>query len=57
MSNYMADVATNFFLVGNIMVKVLLGCTVSSSFSARFQLTNDRVAPVSNIMGTENPWV
>ena len=33
MSNYMADMVTNVFLVGNITVKGVVGCTVAGSFS------------------------
>ena len=34
MSNCKADVATNFFPVGNVMVKGIVGCTVADSFGA-----------------------
>ena len=52
-----ADVATMFSLVGNVMVKGVVVCMVAGSFTASLQLTNDRVAPVSNIAGTANLWV
>ena len=55
MSNCIANVATNVFPIGNIMVKGIMDCMVAGSFPASLQLTNDRVAPVSNIAGTVNP--
>ena len=45
------------FLVGNITVKGVVVCTVAGSFAANLHLTNNCVAPVSNIAGTANPWV
>ena len=57
MSNCIANVATNIFPVGNITFKGVVVCTVAASFDASLQLTNDHVAPVSNIVGTVNPWV
>ena len=49
--------ATNVFLVGNITFKGIVVFTVAGSFAASLQLTNDHMAPVSNIAGTVNPWV
>ena len=57
MSYFIANVATNVFPVGNVIVKGIVVCTVAGSFAASLQLTNDRIAPVSNISGTENLWV
>ena len=57
MSNYMSNVATSVFPVGNITVKGIMGCTVAGSFSASFQLTNDCITPVFNMAGTLNLWV
>ena len=57
MSTFGANVATNVFLVGNIIVKGIMVCMVASSFSASLQLTNDCIVPVSNMAGTANPWV
>ena len=54
-SNFMADGATSVFLVGNIMVKGIMGCMVASSFSASLLLTNNRMVPVSNIASAANP--
>ena len=49
--------ATIVFPVGNVIVRGIVVCTVAGSFAANFQLTNDHVAPVSNIDGTADPWV
>ena len=49
--------ATNIFLIGNIMVRGIVVCIVASSFSASLQLANDHVVTVSNITDTANPWV
>ena len=57
MSNCIANVATNAFPVGNIMVNGIMGCMVADSLSASLKLMNYCVAPVSNISGTANPWV
>ena len=55
-SNCIADVVTNAFPIGNATVKGILVCMVAGSFAASLQLTNDRMVPVSSIVGTENPW-
>ena len=57
MSNYLADVATNVFPGGYIMVKGIMSCTVVGSFSASLQLTNNHVAPVCNKARKANLWV
>ena len=57
MSNYLYYVGTSAFLVSNAMAKGIMVYVVASSFSSRFRLTNDHVAPVSNMVGTVNPWV
>ena len=54
MSKYIANVATNVFPIGKIMVKGILGCMVANSFVASLQLSNDHVVPVSSIAGTAN---
>ena len=51
----MANVATNIFPVGNITVIVVY--MVAGSYPASLLLTNDHVAPVSNIVGTANLWL
>ena len=43
--------------VGNFMVRGIMGCTATGSFSASLQLANDCVAPMSNITDTVNLWV
>ena len=53
----MANVAINVFPVGNVTVIGVMGCTVASSFSASLRLTNDHMAPVSNVANTANPWI
>ena len=53
----MANVATSVFPVGNVMAKGIMGCVVADSFTASLKLTNHHMEPVSNIAGTENPWV
>ena len=53
----MVDMATSVFPVGSIMLKGIMGCTVAASFSASLQLTNNYIAPVSNIADTVNPWL
>ena len=53
----MANVATNTSPVSNITVKGVVVCILASSFAASLQLTNNYVAPVSNIAGTGKPWV
>ena len=55
--NSIADLAANVFLIGNIMVKGVVVYTVAGSFAASLQLTSDRVVPVSNMDGSENPGV
>ena len=57
MFNSMANVATNVIPVGNITIKGIMGYTVASNFFASLQLTNVRVAPVSNMADTANAWV
>ena len=57
MSNCIANVATTVFPIGNVTVEGVGVCTVAGSFAASLQLINDRIAPVSNIDGTVNPWV
>ena len=57
MFNYISNVATNVFPIGNILVKGIVGCTVAGSFSASFRLTNDHIVLVSNIADTANLWV
>ena len=49
--------ATNVFLIGNIMVKGIIGYTVAGSLNASLQLTNAHMVPVSNIASIVNPWV
>ena len=56
-SNWIAYVATIVFPIGNVIVRGIVACMVAGSFAANFQLTNDHIAPVSNIAGTANPWV
>ena len=56
-TNYIAKVATNTLPIGNIIVRVIMFCMFSGSFSASLQLINDCVAPVSNIANTGNLWV
>ena len=48
---------SSFFLVSNVTVSGVVVYTIASSFAANLQLKNDRVAPVSSIAGTANPWV
>ena len=57
MLNCVANVATNIFPVGNIIVKSIVVYMVAGSFAASLQLTNDHMAPVSNIARTANLWV
>ena len=57
MSNCIANIATNVFHIGNIIVKNFISCTIAGSFAASFLLTNNRVAPVSIIAGTAKPLV
>ena len=57
MSNYIAIVENNVFLIGNITGRGFIICIVAGSFCASFQLTNMCVAPVSNITDTAHPWV
>ena len=45
------------FLVGNVTVSGVVIYTIAGSFAANLQLMNDRIAPVSSIAGTANPWV
>ena len=57
-SNCSAKVATNVLPFGNVMIRVAGSFSmVAGSFSARLQITNDHVAPVSNIADTSNSWV
>ena len=49
MSNYIAIVATNVFPIGNATIKGIMVCMVAGSFSTNLWLTNDHVAPTSNI--------
>ena len=55
--NWIADVVVIVFPVGNITVKGDVVCTVAGNCAANLRLTNDRVAPMSSIAGTANPWV
>ena len=57
MSNYIDAVITDVFPVGNVIVKGIVVCIVAGSFAASLWLTNDRIAPISNIASTANPWV
>ena len=42
------------FLVGNITIRGGIVYTIAGSFVANLWLTNDRIAPMSSIAGTEN---
>ena len=53
----MADVAIIVLPVGNITVSGVMVYTITGSFSANLQFTNDCIMPVSSIVGTTNPWV
>ena len=57
MSSCIADVATIVFSIGNVTVRSIVVCTVAGSFAASLQLTNNCMAPVSNIAAIVNPWV
>ena len=57
MSNWIADVVAIVFPVGNVTVRGVVVYTVAGSCAANLWLTNDRVAPVSSMAGTANPWV
>ena len=49
--------ATLVFHIGKVIVRGVVVYTVAGSFTANFQLTNNHMAPVSNITGAANPWV
>ena len=49
--------ATIVFPVGNVTARDIVVYTLAGSFAASFQLTNDHIAPVSNIAGTVSLWV
>ena len=57
MYNISANVVTNVFPIGNVMVRAIMVYTVAGSFSASLRLVNDCTEPVSNIVDTGNPWV
>ena len=48
---------TIVFPISNVIVKGVVVCTVASSFATSLPLTNDHIAPVSNIAGNANLWV
>ena len=56
-SNYISKLATNVLNIGNRTVRGIVGCVLARSFSASLQITNDHMAPVSNIADTVNLWV
>ena len=56
-SNYIARVATNVLLVDSITNIDIISYAVTNSFSTSQQLTNNYIAPVSNIADTKNLWV
>ena len=56
-SNWIADVVVIVFPVGNITVRGVVVYTVAGSCAANLWLTNDRIAPMSSMAGTANPWV
>ena len=56
-SNWIADVVVIVFPVGNVTVRGDIVYTVAGNCAANLRLTNDRIAPVSSMAGTENPWV
>ena len=57
MFNCMANMATNVFPIGNIIIKGIVICMVAGSFTASLQFTNNCVAPVFNKVGTANSWI
>ena len=56
-SNWIADVVVIIFPVGNVTVRGVIVYTVAGSCAANLWLTNDRIAPMSSMAGTANPWV
>ena len=54
MSNYIANVVTNVFPIGNVIVRGVMVCMVASSLPASTQLTKDHMAPISNMTDTGN---
>ena len=54
--SYVANMATSVFSIGNVIVIGIMVYMVAGIFSASLWLTNDHMAPVSNMAGTANPW-
>ena len=57
MSNCIVNIATNVFPICNVMVKGIVVCMIAGIFTASIQLTNNCMAPISNIASTVNSWV
>ena len=56
-SNYIFELETNVFTVGNVTVRCIVVCMAARSFSASLQLLKNHMEPVSYTANTTNSWV